>query len=861
MKKVSFNSFKKIPWIALLCSLPIATPLWAAEVHQLGVKAEGDVLRLQIETDPGTLREASLTRDGSLIAVSLKEAKLEQIQSLVRDLQALPQQIQDISIRPTSSGDIQMLIQLREPSDVLDETIAASGNGRSVWELVLGRYARLRELVELEWRTEGQQRQLFLRGGPDLVVNASAVETPPALVLEFPSLTPEQLQKPLQSFKSDGATVTATRVEAMGATGSRLSLMLGQPLVLDKPRIQTNPESASILLSATPAPQVGPDGVDGVSLQAIRVGIRDGAPVIQIDGADNLQVDVSAQSQPAGLKLSLQGVSGKRAAELVAQFKSTNPQILGARVEQSGPRSSQVVVDLLSPLGHSPTVQQEASVASPGKSQFWISLSGKTAAVPSLPLAQGSSPAPAFAASSIAGAQPPAANRRVIAPVTLTGLQAEPPVNPDTEPRILNSVDLMGALDLALKADPKYLAAQQDFLAASEAIPQARAGYLPTATFDFQRNASSQTVEANATGIVTDRSYPMRNSVLTITQPIIRIPALIKMKQADVSVEQARAVLLATEQDQMIRLASTYMNMLAAQDGLELARAERQATEAQYQMAAIRARSGLVTSTQLYETEGRMALTQAKEIEAQNNLEIARLSFKEIIGSEVKQLKPFVADFDPAPPQPVAPEAWVRAALEQNLSLQVSSLSAEIAKLEVSRQTAGYAPSLNLVLNNGRMSQGDAFMAGQPSPGYAARSNDVSLRLSIPLFEGGMTNSLVRESTARLEKAQQDREAEALKTERLAKTALLSLMASSKSIPALRKSLMAQESSLETKLEGLKSGLYSNVQVVDAYRLMYSAKRDFLQARYDYLINRIKLKQSIGAFTRQDLQDLADLLK
>lgn len=843
----------------------LATTAWAGEVHVLELRAEGDVLRLQIETDPGTLGQASMSRDGSNVVVTLKGATPAQLGTLITQLKSRPAQVRNVSYRKLESGELELLVELREPSDVLDETIAAHGRGRVAWELVLGRYARLEELAEIELRAQGDQARLFLRGGPGLKVQASAQEEPPALILDFPQLSTQQLSKPMREFKSDGMQVRGTRLEEAGPKKSRVTILLDKPLQLAAPTVQSGRDSTSYLIAATPAPQYGPNGAIGVMVQAISTMAQAGVPMIILNGAQGVRVEARRQAQPPALLVTLDGVSGKRAAELLAEFKSTLPDILGGRLGSSSARSSQLVFDLLSPLQADPQVALDEST--PGRPRQSIALVkpgavgslafAPAAVTPSLPPTAAAMPPAALPA-----AAEPTGERRAVTPVALSGPVADAPrlPSPALELRTADSMGLMAALDLALKFEPKYLAAQKEFIAASEAIPQARAGYLPTATFDFQRNSSRQRVEPNSTSVPTERSYPLRNNTLTITQPIIKLPAVFKMQQAELAVEQARAVLLATEQDQMIRLASAYLNMLAAQDGVELARAEREATEAQFQTATVRARSGLVSSTQLFETEGRFALTQAKEIEARNNLEIARLSLKEIIGAEVKGLKPFSADFEPTLPQPVSAELWVQAALDQNLSLQVANMATEIAKLEVKRQTAGYAPSLNLVLSTGQLYQGDAFIAAQPSPGYTSRSSEASLRLTVPLFEGAMTRSLVRESSARLEKSQQEREGEALKAERLARTALLSLTASSRSIPALRKALMAQESALETKLEGFKSGLFSTVQVVDAYRLMYTAKRDFLQARYDYLLNRIKLKQSIGSFTRQDLQDLADLL-
>jgi outer membrane protein len=195
--------------------------------------------------------------------------------------------------------------------------------------------------------------------------------------------------------------------------------------------------------------------------------------------------------------------------------------------------------------------------------------------------------------------------------------------------------------------------------------------------------------------------------------------------------------------------------------------------------------------------------------------------------------------------------------LSQNLALQARAMATEIAALEVKRQKAGYLPTVSLVATHSyNDSQGSLF--GGTSK---IQNTELGVRLSMPIFEGGMTTSLVRESVARQDKAREEHEQESRKTERLARSALLGVQSSAQTLSALRKSLVAQESALEAKEEGLRSGLYSVVQVVDAYRLYYAAKRDYLQARYDYLLNRLKLKQSVSSLSRNDLEDLAELLK
>ena len=144
--------------------------------------------------------------------------------------------------------------------------------------------------------------------------------------------------------------------------------------------------------------------------------------------------------------------------------------------------------------------------------------------------------------------------------------------------------------------------------------------------------------------------------------------------------------------------------------------------------------------------------------------------------------------------------------------------------------------------------------------GQKVDANELGIKLNIPLFEGGLTTSLVREASARRVKADQEREQELRRTERATRSSFLAVQASARTLGALRKTVIAQDSALEARLKGFRAGVTNLVAVVDAYRLFYSAKRDYLQARYDYLVNRLKLKQSVGALSRNDLDDLTRLL-
>lgn len=607
-------------------------------------------------------------------------------------------------------------------------------------------------------------------------------------------------------------------------------------------RIALAPDAVARPLAARPA-----------RLASIRVDEVAGRLSFALPGIDAGRVNAYTLDEPPQLVVDFLGWSPKQLESAVAAFTPSHPAVRSVRVETTRLGSGRLVVEL---SGSAPLIAKTVDSQPSGDAlQRTLTLALRT------PL-----PGEAFA-------EPPAARgpldlrfRRdlhdrarpsiVIRPVQLEGRWAQE--TPPAEGKG-GTVGLLALLQQALAADPKYLAAKADFEANSEAIPQARAGYLPTASFDYQHSAIRQNVlrASNASFPTGASSYPSKSLTLTITQPILKAQAFVKIDQAGIAAEQARINLVAAEQDLIQRVASAYLNLLAAKDARELSQAEREATEKQFELARNRLERGLGTITLLHDTEARFALTEAREIDAANKYDDALHALKEIAGTKVDDVRGFRADFDAAPPQPATVGAWVQAALEQNLALQSRSFALEISGLEVRRQEAGYLPTVNLVGTVSRQDTGGSIYGA----GQKLDNAELGVKVNVPIFEGGLTSSLVREAVARKDKAEQEREQEQRRTERTTRSAFLSVQASARTLAALRKSVVAQDSALQARLEGFKAGIANIVAVVDAYRLFYAAKRDYLQARYDYLVNRLRLKQSVGTLSRADLEDLGTLLK
>jgi outer membrane protein len=413
---------------------------------------------------------------------------------------------------------------------------------------------------------------------------------------------------------------------------------------------------------------------------------------------------------------------------------------------------------------------------------------------------------------------------------------------------------LAEAYQLAHASDPKFRAAQADARASGTAIDQARAGFLPAIKLDVEQSTTNQKIVSSNNPVfgVGQTSYPTSNQTLSLTQTLYRKEIFERYAQSKAVVRQSVLTLAAAEQDLLLRTTAAYLSVLAANDGLSLVKAEGEALGLALDLAREELKAGLGTITSQYDASARFAVNQAREIEATNKLRDAKQSLQEITGQAIESFQSMRPEFALFKPDPQNEETWVLAAMDQNLSLRARQEAVTIARQEVSRQTAGHYPSLEAVLSFNRRDTGSTLFGG----GSNVQTADVLLRLSVPLYEGGLTSAVISEAAFRLEKTQDELEQERRAVERAARAAYQGVLSGIGLIGAIGQSVLSQESALEAKGIGLKAGIYTMVAVLDAQRDLYIAKRDHAQARYDFLMNALKLKQAAGTLSEPDLRDI-----
>jgi len=188
-------------------------------------------------------------------------------------------------------------------------------------------------------------------------------------------------------------------------------------------------------------------------------------------------------------------------------------------------------------------------------------------------------------------------------------------------------------------------------------------------------------------------------------------------------------------------------------------------------------------------------------------------------------------------------------ALENNLELLMQRRRVAALRLDVSRQKTGRYPALDLTVRGNREKSGGSVFGG----GSDLETANVALRLSLPLFQGGFATSRVREAFYRYQSASTEMDRIRLEVDRQARVAHAGVMHAMAQVEARRQALSARRRVLDARRDGYVSGASSSLDVLDAERRLFQAQRQYSQARYDYILNSLRLKLAVGQIQEADL--------
>ncbi|MCV3262472.1 outer membrane channel protein TolC [Vibrio harveyi] len=403
--------------------------------------------------------------------------------------------------------------------------------------------------------------------------------------------------------------------------------------------------------------------------------------------------------------------------------------------------------------------------------------------------------------------------------------------------------------DLAKQNDPQLLsvAAQRD--QAFEAINSSRSALLPqinlTAGYDITRG--DRDLDA---GGKTSTDENVLSAGVGFTQELYNRASWITLDTAEKTARRADANYAATQQGLILRVSQAYFEVLRAQDNLVFVRAEKAAVGRQLEQTKQRFEVGLSAITDVHDAQAQYDAVLADEVLAENSLINSYESLREITGQEHKNLNVLDTARFSASRSSEAAETLIEEAKTTNLSLLSARIGQDIARDNISLASSGHLPTLSL---DGGYNYADTSesVTDNTTDGFK-----VGVNLAVPLYTGGRTTSEVKQAEYGYVSASEELEKEYRSVVKEVRAQNNNINASIGALKAYEQSVVSAQSALEATEAGFDVGTRTIVDVLDATRRLYDANKNLSDARYNYILAGLQLRQAVGTLSEQDILDV-----
>ena len=408
-----------------------------------------------------------------------------------------------------------------------------------------------------------------------------------------------------------------------------------------------------------------------------------------------------------------------------------------------------------------------------------------------------------------------------------------------------HALDLLGAIQLASVNDPNLAAVRAQRLAAGQSTIIARSALLPHLGAEASYNKININSQSAALGKL---DYKQTTWGARLTQPIFHWDAWHQYKAISAQRSQQEAEAESRTQALFLGVANAYFDVLRAQDTLALAQAQEKALSHQRDKAEAQFKVGVIARADVMEADAQRDTATAERLSAEIGLTHAKETLNAALATEVDDLSPLPENIPTPTPVPNDPKAWAELAKQNNPSLTAARFAATAASKAKEAQRAGFLPSIDAYASTGDIRNTDITPPNPNSPinFNAGRQSAVGVEARWELFAGGRTLALVKQAGYQADAARAAAMAQEHQIVTATRTAFMTVKTDSQRLAARQRALRSAELAREAAQAGYSVGSRNIVELLQAETRVFAASRDYANARYDYVMNSLRLKALAG---------------
>jgi outer membrane protein/protease secretion system outer membrane protein len=409
-----------------------------------------------------------------------------------------------------------------------------------------------------------------------------------------------------------------------------------------------------------------------------------------------------------------------------------------------------------------------------------------------------------------------------------------------------SALDFKQVYQAALEQDATIRASRAAADSGRERLPQARAGLLPQVSASAGRNFNSlDTTSPNILGELgtTNDRYFSDNKSVQLRQPLVNMQRWLQFEQAKSQVAEVEATLDRELQNLVVRVAGAYFENLMADEQLELVLAQKLTYSTMVDAAKKGLAAGSGTRTDIDDAQSRLDMAKAQELEARQNQDITRRQLQLLVNQPVGKIaKLNVSALKLNGPEPANLDEWTQKAEASSPEIKALQARLAAAQREVSKAQAGHLPTLDAVA---QWSNSGSENITRINSRYENKT--LGLQLNIPLYSGGYVNSTIRQAVAEQTRAEESLEALRRDLGVRVHKEYRGVSEGVMRVRALEQAVRSAEQMMKSTEMSLKAGSRTQLDVLNAQQQFTLALRDLAQARYIYLISKVRLASLVGS--------------
>lgn len=416
------------------------------------------------------------------------------------------------------------------------------------------------------------------------------------------------------------------------------------------------------------------------------------------------------------------------------------------------------------------------------------------------------------------------------------------------------ALDLVESYERAKRVDPNWQASLLQYEADKLNLGIATGNLLPTVTVSGNITRKNQSLNngGSTPGLeLASPSSTARQIAITARQPVFRWDAWEGLKQVRTSIHLSEVNLQLKQQEHILQVADAYFNVLRQQALTAAYLQEEQALSEQLKMMSAKLKEGLVAHSDVSEANAQYQNARANRMGTHVQLVLAQEQLQQLIGPYRENLAVLRDDFQFQKPIPDNIQAWEDLAQAQNLGILQARIQRRYAEDGKRVEQAALLPQIEAV-----GSYGYAKQSPQTVMSADGQFDQVGVEMNWNVYTGGRTQKSIKQAAINVTKSEAQFDAATLKAKTDVKKAFLQVDTDQAKLQARKAAMDSSETVSKASNAQYREGLKTMVDVLLAQRNAFSAKQDYLNAKYDYLLHVLQLKAAVGKLSEADLAEM-----